>query len=105
MASGIVRTGVVPGPVGRDQGIGLPGTPASALVRRRAMVALEHRLHRRPRRLDRILAREKRVVAFHGVAQEPCVGRLLSRALIPQAELALLADELPSVALHASGEG
>ena len=69
------------------------------------MVGLEDRLDHRPGGLNRVLTGEERSVAGHGVAQEPLVGRFLSRLFFDQVEFSLVADELLPCALDASGEG
>ena len=66
---------------------------------------LEDWIDHRPGGLDRVLAGEERSVAGHGVAQEPLVGRFLSRLFFDQIEFSLIADELLACALDASGEG
>ena len=69
------------------------------------MVVLEDGIDHRPSGLNCILTGEERSVAGHGVAQESFIGRLFSRFLFDQVELALVADELLPCALDASGEG
>ena len=63
------------------------------------------RLDHRPGGLNRVLTSEERAVASHGVAQQPLVGRFLSRLFFEQIKLSLVANELLPCALDASGEG
>jgi hypothetical protein len=76
-----------------------------APVRVNPKVVLEDWIDHRPGGLNRILTAEKRTVAGHGVAQKPLVRLLLSRPLITQVELTLVADELLSSTLDARSEG
>ena len=81
------------------------GPQLPALVRANPVMVLKDRINHRPGGLDRVLAGEERSVAGHRVAQQPLVGRFLSRLFIQQVELALVADEFLARALDASGEG
>ena len=63
---------------------------------------LEDGLLHRPGRFDRFLAREKSPVADHCVAQEPLVGRLLSRLFFGQVGFSLVADEILPGSLDSS---
>jgi hypothetical protein len=76
-----------------------------APVRVNPKVVLKDWVDHRPGGLNRVLTGEKRAVAGHGVTQKPLVRPFLSRPLITQVELTLVADELLSRALDASSEG
>ena len=69
------------------------------------MVGPKNWIDHRPRGLNRVFARKERSIADHGVAQKPLVGRLLSRLIFEEIELALFPDEILSCELDASREG
>ena len=69
------------------------------------MMVLKDWIDHRPCCLNCVLTGEERSIAGHGVAQEPLVGRFLSRLFFDQVEFSLLANELLPGALDASGEG
>ena len=84
----------MPATVRCDQDISLFRPPSAALVGKRSEVGLKDWLDHRPGGLDRVFTGEERAVAGHGVAQEPLVGRFLSRLFFDQVEFSLVADEL-----------
>jgi hypothetical protein len=68
-------------------------------------VGIKNWLDHRPRGLNCFLTSEERPVADHGVAQQPLVGRFLSRLLFDQVEFSLVADEFLPCVLDASRQG
>src|ERR1700694_3708983 len=87
----LVEHGVVPATVRRDERIRLFGPPTPRRVGTDPTVGLQDSIDHRPCGLDRVLPGEERPIAGHGVAQEPLVRRLLSRLLIDEVELPLIA--------------
>ena len=83
-----------------------PRAPAAGRIRQRRRDDRRARgSTTRPRRLDRVLAREERAVAGHRVAEQPLVRSCSSPCtVVAQVELALLADEAVARPLDARGE-
>src|SRR5450759_334800 len=86
--------GVVPTAVRSDNRISLFRPPTSAPVGASLVVPLKDWVDHRPGGLHRVLTSEECSIAAQGVAQEPLVGRFLSRPFLEKVELSLLPDEL-----------
>ena len=69
------------------------------------MVLLQDWVNYRPCGFHRVLASEECSIAAQGVAQEPLVGRFLSRPFLEQVEFSLLPDELLPGEFDASCDG
>src|SRR5437868_5261908 len=63
--------------LGRAEALGLGRAPASWLVGVDRRHLTQHGIDHPPGRLDRVLAREQALVAAHGIAKQPLVGRHL----------------------------
>jgi hypothetical protein len=69
------------------------------------VVPLKDWVNYRPCGFHRVLASKECSIARQGVAQEPLVGRFLSRPFLGQVELSLLPDELLPGEFDASCDG
>src|ERR1039458_2126564 len=101
----LLAYGVVPTAVRSDNRVSLFRPPTSTPVGASLVVPLKDRVNYRPGGLHRILTSEQCSVACKGVAQEPLVGRFLSRPFLEQVELSLLPDELLPGEFDASCDG
>ena len=68
------------------------------------MVGIKNWLNHRPSGLNCFLTSEECAVAGHGIAQQPLIGRFFTRLLFDQIEFSLVAEELLSCTLDASGQ-
>src|ERR1035437_10638520 len=90
----LLGLGVVPAAVCGDERVSRFRPPAAALVGAHRLVGLQDWIDHRPGGLNRILTGKERSVADHGIAQKALIGRILSRLLVKQVKLSLVADEL-----------
>src|SRR5450432_544185 len=88
-----------------DNRVSLFRPPTSAPVGASLVVPLKDWVNYRPCGFHRVLASEECSIAGQGVAQEPLVGRFLSRPFLEQVELSLLPDELLPREFDASCDG
>src|ERR1017187_325369 len=91
---GWLRSGIVPPSARSQQRVGLFRAPGAAPVNAGPMVFAQDGIDHRPRRLDRVLAREQRAVTAHGIAQQALVRWFLPAQILTQEQFLLLADEL-----------